>query len=105
VVPIDLGEIRQLAVRRLQRARVGQLQLLGDVGRPAFTETLPGEHVHRPLTQQRPERRLNGAGIRGRHDGDFVVSRNAEDRPAFLDDGFEFGFAGFGAMRAAEEGA
>ena len=45
VVEIDLGEIGQLAVGRLERRHVLELELLGDVGDPAFAEAFPGEHV------------------------------------------------------------
>jgi len=41
VIEIDLSEIGQLAVGRLQRARVGELELLDDVGDPAVAEAFP----------------------------------------------------------------
>ena len=48
-VEIDAAEIGQLAVVGLDRADVGELQLLDDVGDPALAEALPGEHVDAAL--------------------------------------------------------
>ena len=48
VRPVDGLEIGDLAVARLQDARVLELELLGHVGDPAFAEALPGQHVDGP---------------------------------------------------------
>ena len=42
---VDLREIGQLAVARLEHAHVVELELLEDVGDPALAEALPGQHV------------------------------------------------------------
>ena len=77
-VEIDLGKIGQLAVGRDQRAHVLELELLGDVGDPVPAERLPGEHIDAARAEQRPERHLHRAGIRGRHDRDQITVRKLE---------------------------
>ena len=60
VAEIDLCEIRQRTIGRLQRSDVPELQLLDDVGNPALAETLPGENLHslaRPAATTTPFRR------------------------------------------------
>ena len=47
VLVSTLAEVGQLAVRRLDDARVLQLELLDDVRHPALAEALPGQHVDR----------------------------------------------------------
>ena len=76
-VEIDLDEIGQLAVRRDQRADVLELELLDDVGDPVAAERLPGEHIDAARAEQRPERHLHRAGVRGRHDRDADNRREA----------------------------
>ncbi len=44
-VAIDLGKIGKFAVRSAHEAQIGELQLSFHVGRPAFAETLPGQHI------------------------------------------------------------
>ena len=51
-----------------ESTRASRLELLGRVGRPLLAEALPGEHVDRPLAEQRPHRHLDRAGVGGRHD-------------------------------------
>ena len=102
VVEIDLGEIGQLAVGRLQRARVLELELLDDVGDPAFAEALPRQHVDAARAEQRPQRHLDRAGVGAGRDADAIVGGNAEHFARQVDRVLELGLAELGAMRAAE---
>ncbi len=69
------GEIGQPAVGRGQHARIGELELLHDVGCPALGEALEGQHVDAARAEQRPQRHLDRAGIGGRHDAELPVRR------------------------------
>ena len=51
---IVLRHVRQLTVRRLEGARVLELELLDRVGDPVFGKAFPGEQVHGTRAQQRP---------------------------------------------------
>ena len=84
-VEIDLRQIRQCAVARLEPANVGELELLDDVGHPAGTKTFPGDHIDAALAEQRPQRHLHRAGIGRRHDADAVAGRDLEDIACQLD--------------------
>ena len=95
-------EIGQFAVGRLQHARVLELELLDDVGDPAFAETFPGEHVDGARAEQRPQRHLDRAGVGAGRDADAIVGGNAENFARQVDRVFQLGLAELGAMRAAE---
>ena len=73
-------EIGQLAVGRVEHARVLELQLLDDVGDPALAEALPGQHVDAARAEQRPQRHLDRAGIGGGHDAEAIILGHAEQR-------------------------
>ena len=60
-------------------------QLLLHVGHPAFSEALPREHVDGALSQHRPQRHLDRAGVGGRDDAQAVVVGDAEERLRLLD--------------------
>ena len=77
-VEIDLAQIRQVAVRCEQSARVGQLELLDDVDDPFAAERFPGEHVDAARPEQRPERHLDRARVRRRHDGHAIIGGKLE---------------------------
>ena len=102
VVEIDLDEVWQFAIGRFERARVLELELLDDVGHPAFAEAFPGENVDAARAEQRPERHLDGASVGSRRNPDAVVGGNAEHFTGEVDRELELGFAELGAMRAAE---
>ena len=102
VVEIDLGKVRQLAVRRLERADVLELELLDDVGHPAFAKAFPGKNVDASRAKKRPERHLDGAGVGAWRDPDAIVGRNAEHFAGEVDRELELGFADLCAMRTAE---
>ncbi len=99
---IDLAEVGQLAVRRLQHRGVLELELLDDVGDPAFAERFPGQHGHRPRAEQRPQRHLDRAGIGGRHDADAIVGGNLQHFAGEIDGALELRLADLGSVRAAE---
>ena len=101
---IDLGEIGQFAVRRAQHRDVLQLELLFDVGDPAFAEAFPGQHGDRARAEQRPQRHLDRAGIGGRHDADAVVGRDLQHFAGEIDGALELRLADLGAVRTAESG-
>ena len=99
-----VDEIRQLAIVGLDRAGIGKLQLLDDIGDPAGAETLPGDHVDAARAEQRPQRHLDRAGVGGRHDADAVVGGNLQDLAGQLDRLLELVLADLGAVRSAERG-
>ena len=98
-------EVGQRAVGRGQHPAVGELQLLGRVGRPALAEALPDQHVDGPGAEHRPHRHLEGAGVGGGHDADAVVGRHAEQARGAVDHVLQLRLRLRGAVRAAEEGA
>ena len=102
---IDLGKVGQFAVAGLQHGRVFELELLDDVGHPAFAEGFPGQHGHRARAQQRPQRHFDGAGIGGRHDADAIIGGNLQNLTGEIDGALEPRLADFRAMRAAKDGA
>ena len=102
VVEIDFGEVRQFAVRRLERADILELELLDDVSHPAFAKAFPGEDIDAARAEKRPERHLDGACVGGWSDPDSVIGGNAEHFAGQVDREFELGFAELGAVRTAE---
>ena len=99
---IDLRQIGQLAVRRLEDGDVLELELLLDVGDPAFAEAFPGQHGHGPRAEQRPQRHLDRAGIGGRHDADAIIGGNFQHLAGEIDGALELRLADLGAVRASE---
>ena len=102
VVEIDLGKVRQFAVRRLERADVLELELLDDVGHPSVAKAFPGENIDASRAEKRPQRHLDGAGVGARRYPDAVIGGNAEHFAGEVDREFELGFADLRAMRTAE---
>ncbi len=100
---IHLCEIGQFAVRRLGDLRVFQLQLLHDVGRPAFAERFPRQYLDTARTQERPQRHFHGAGIGGRHDANLVGGGHAEHFARELDRVLQTRLARLRAVRAADQ--
>ncbi len=100
---IDLGQVGQLAVIRLDGAQVFQLELLGGIRHPALAETFPGQHVDAALTEHGPHGHLEGPGVGGGNDGAQIAGRQAEQRLGLVDGELEARLAFLGAMRAAEE--
>ncbi len=82
---IDRGEVGQLAVGRLQHARIRQLELLDDVVRPAGAEAFEGQDIDAAGAEQRPQRHLDRAGVGRRHDAELPVGRHAEDGARAVD--------------------
>jgi hypothetical protein len=99
---IDLAEVRQLAIAGLERLDVLELELLGNVGDPAFAERLPGHHGDRPGAQQRPHRHLDRARIGRRHDADSIAGRHPEDFAREINGALELRLADLRAVRATE---
>ena len=52
MIEIDAREIGDLAIRRLQDADIGQLQMLDDIRGPDLTESFPGEHINAARTSR-----------------------------------------------------
>ena len=102
-VVIERGHVHDLAVIGLMDTRI-ELELLDRVGHPAGAEALPGDHLDRALSEQRPHRHLEGAGVGGGHDPDAVIVGHAEDLAGAVDRGLELGLARLGAVRAPERG-
>ena len=100
---IGPGEIGEFAVSGLEHRHVLELKLLDDVGDPAFAEGFPGQHGHRPRTEQRPQRHFDRAGIGGRHDGDAVVGGDLKNFAGQIERALELRPARLGAMRASEK--
>ncbi len=100
---IDLAQVRQLAIGRLQHAGVLELELLGDVGDPALAEAFPGEHVDAARAEQGPQRHLDRAGVGRRHDADAIAGRHLQDFTGEVDGALELGLARLGAVRAADQ--
>ena len=99
---VDLLQVRQLAIRRLEEADIGQLELFCDIGHPAGAKALPGEHVDAAGPEQRPHRHLDGAGVGSGHDADAVIRRHLQHLAGQVDRSFELVLADLGAVRAAE---
>ena len=104
VVEVDVAEIGKLAVGRLQRADVLDLELLDDIGDPAVAKALPRQHVDAARAEQGPERHLDRAGVGAGRDADAVVGRDAEHLAGQVDRQFELGLADLRAMRTAQGG-
>ena len=98
-----LGQVRQLAVRRIQNFG-RQLQLLGHVGDPVLAEALEGQQLDRLGTQHRPHRHFHGAGVRSGHDADQEVVRNLQHLAGAFDRVLQARLAQLRAVRAAEHG-
>ncbi len=88
----------------MQLGDVLELQLLDDVGHPAFAEGFPGDRRHRARTKQRPQRHLDRTGVGCRHDADLVVGGDFQHVARQLDGELELGLADLRAMRAAKGG-
>ncbi len=99
---IDLGEIGDLAVSRVQLGDVLELQFLDDVADPALAEGFPGDRGDGPRAEQRPQRHFDRAGIGGRHDADPVIGGHFKHFARQLDRELELGLADLRAMRTAE---
>ena len=96
-----LGQVRQLAIRRIQDLG-RQLQLLGHVGDPVLAEALEGQQLHRLGAQHRPHRHFHGAGVRTGHDADQEIVRNLEHLARAVDRFLQPRLAQLGAMRTAK---
>jgi hypothetical protein len=99
---IDFGKIGQFAVRRLEHREIFQLELFFDVGDPAFAEGFPGQHGDGTGAEQRPQRHLDRAGIRGGHDADAISGGNAEDFAGQIDGALELRLADLGTVRTGK---
>lgn len=99
---IDLGEVGDLTVSRVELGDVLELQFLDDVADPALAKGFPGERGDGPRTQHRPQRHLDRAGIGGRHDADAIISGHFEHFARQIDRELELGLADLRAMRTAE---
>ena len=71
VCPIDGRKIGDRAIGGGYLGRI-ELQLLDDIGHPAFAEAFPCQHRHATRAQHRPERHFDGTGIRARNNADAV---------------------------------
>ena len=99
---IDLGEIGQRAVGRLEHGDVLELELLLDVADPAFAERFPGQHGDRARAEHRPQRHLDRAGVGRRHDADAVIGRHLQDFAGQIDGALELRLADLGSVRASQ---
>ena len=99
---IDLGEVGDLTVSRVELGDVLELQFLDDVADPALAEGFPGERGDGPRTEHRPQRHLDRAGIGGRHDADAIIGGHFEHFARQIDRELELGLADLRAMRTAE---
>ncbi len=88
MVKIDFSQVRDFAVGRLENPGVLQLELLDDVGDPAFAKTFPGQRVHRAGAQHRPHRHFHRAGVGGGHDADAVIVGNLQNLAGEVDGEF-----------------
>ena len=79
-----------------------EFQLLDHICHPAFSEALPGEHVHGPGAKQGPQRHLHGAGVRRRHDADAVILGHPKEHTGLVDGLLELGLAELGSVGAAQ---
>ena len=104
VLRVDLLEVRQFAIGRVEGSDISELELLDDIGDPAGAKTFPAHHVDAAGAEQRPERHLDGAGIGGRHDADAVIGGNLQHLARQVDCALELVLADLGAVRAAERG-
>ena len=77
---VHRAKIGQLAIGRIKHARIGQLQLLQDIGRPILGEGFPHKHIHPARAEQGPERHFHRARVGGRHNAKPPIRRHAEDR-------------------------
>ena len=102
-IGVDLREIGNLAVRRAEDAQILDLELLLDIGDPAFAEAFPGQRVDAARAEQRPEDHLDRARIGGRRDGEAVIFRHPQKGARAGDDFLEAGLAELRAMRAPEQ--
>src|SRR5690606_30289143 len=100
---IDLPEVRQLTIRRLDDTDIGELELFGHVGDPALAEALPGERVDATSAKHGPHSEFEGAGVRGRHDRAEIVGGQPEQRLGLVDGKLKARLALLRPVRAAEE--
>ena len=102
-VEIDLGEIDDLAV--FGGFDVGlNLQLFDHIRDPARTKGFPSDHRGLACAKQRPHSHFNCAGVRRRHDTDFVICRNAQNLAGRFNGVFQLGLADGGTVRTAQSG-
>ena len=99
------GEIGQLAIRRDHGPHVIELELLDDVGHPVPAEGVPGEHVHAARAEQRPERDLHRAGVRGGTMPTAIAGRQLQQLARLDKRKLEPRFRLLGPVVAAEQGA
>jgi hypothetical protein len=71
---------------------------------PTLAEALPGEKVNGTRPEQTPERHLDGAGVRRRHNADPVIGRHLEHLARQVDRLLQLGFADLCAVGAPERG-
>ena len=101
MIEVEARQINDLAIVGDDRARILQLQMLDDVDHPMFAECFPGDDVDGPRAEQRPQGRLDGAGVGAGHDGDAIIGRNLQNFAGQLNGLLQPGFADSGAMGAA----
>ena len=102
VVEVDLRKVRQLAIGRLQRPRVLELELFDNVGDPALAEAFPGQDIDAARAENRPHGHFERAGVGARRDADSVVARDAEHFARQVDRELELGFGELGAMGTSQ---
>jgi hypothetical protein len=85
MIEIDLAEGRQLAIGRDQSANILEFKLLDDVGDPNLAEVLPSENIDAARSEQRPQRHLDSAGVRGWHDRHEIVAWKLEQLARAID--------------------
>ena len=104
VRPVDLRNIRQRAIGRLEDGGVLEPELLEDIAHPAFAERFPGEHGDRTGAEQRPQRHFDRTGVGRRHDADPMAGGDAQHLAGEVDRALELALAELRSMGAPEGG-
>ena len=101
--PVDISEVRQVAIFGIQDTAIGQAEFVPDVAGPLLAEVLPGQQVDAAAAEQRPQRQFDGAGIGCRHDSQPVAIGDAKQVAATLDHLGKFGLASLRPVRSPQE--
>ena len=99
---IDLRQIRQLTIASLKHTHIVQLQLLGNIRRPASTKAFPNKDIRAACAEQRPKRHFNRARVGCRNDADAIVRRHIEHLTRQIDRLLQLCLANFCTVGATQ---
>ena len=91
-----------LGIRRELGADVFQLQLIDDIGHPAFAKGFACEHIDAALAEQRPKVHFDRTGVRAGDDADAITGRNLQKLTGELDGELQPGLGDRRPVRAGD---